>query len=117
MFEFAPGDDQKNLLCKQIQGKVKELSLHMYGCRVIQKALEVITFDKQMAIMDELRENVTACVQNQNGNHVIQKCIERVPSEHVNFIIDSFKGRAYDMSVHAYGCRVIQRMLEHCKDE
>ena len=56
------------------------------------------------------------CVKDQNGNHVIQKCIERVPSHLIQFIIDSFTGQVYALATHPYGCRVIQRILEHCSD-
>ncbi|KAI2515985.1 pumilio RNA binding family member 1, partial [Homo sapiens] len=30
------------------------------------------------------------------------------------FIIDAFKGQVFALSTHPYGCRVIQRILEHC---
>jgi mRNA-binding protein PUF3 len=61
----------------------------------------------------ELEKNVILCVKDQNGNHVIQKAIERVPSEYIQFIIEAFKGKVKDLSLHQYGCRVIQRLLEH----
>ena len=48
------------------------------------------------------------CVRDQNGNHVIQKCIECVPSEEIDFIISSFEGQVATLSTHPYGCRVIQ---------
>jgi pumilio RNA-binding family len=56
------------------------------------------------------------CVKDQNGNHVIQKCIERVPPQLIQFIIDSFIGQVYALATHPYGCRVIQRILEHCSE-
>lgn len=54
------------------------------------------------------------CVKDQNGNHVVQKAIERIPAEHIQFIVNAFTGQVHELSKHAYGCRVIQRMLEHC---
>ena len=54
------------------------------------------------------------CVKDQNGNHVVQKAIERIPAEHIQFIVNAFTGQVCELSKHAYGCRVIQRMLEHC---
>lgn len=33
------------------------------------------------------------------------------------FIIQSFSGQVYTLSTHPYGCRVIQRILEHCTPE
>ena len=56
------------------------------------------------------------CVKDQNGNHVVQKAIERVPAEHIQFIINSFTGQVQSLATHPYGCRVIQRMLEHCEE-
>jgi mRNA-binding protein PUF3 len=70
--------------------------------------------DQQAQLVKELDKSVLECVKDQNGNHVIQKAIERVPMEHIQFIIDAFKGQVGSLSVHPYGCRVIQRMLEFC---
>lgn len=78
------------------------------------QALEHVLVDQQAALVGELRHHVLKCVKDQNGNHVIQKAIERVPAEHIQFIIDSFNGQVSILAVHPYGCRVIQRVLEHC---
>lgn len=66
--------------------------------------------------MKELENQVLKCVKDQNGNHVIQKAIERVPAEHIQFIINAFTGQVQSLATHPYGCRVIQRMLEHCEE-
>ena len=47
-------------------------------------------------------------------NHVIQKCIEHVPANKVDFIIGSFYGKVLTLAKHPYGCRVVQRVLEFC---
>ncbi|KAL0604958.1 Pumilio-like protein 1 [Plecturocebus cupreus] len=62
----------------------------------------------------ELDGHVLKCVKDQNGNHVVQKCIECVQPQSLQFIIDAFKGQVFALSTHPYGCRVIQRILEHC---
>ena len=56
------------------------------------------------------------CVKDQNGNHVVQKAIERIPAEHIQFVINAFTGQVHGLATHPYGCRVIQRMLEHCEE-
>ena len=71
--------------------------------------------DQQASIVKELENNVLKCVKDQNGNHVIQKAIERVPAEHIQFIISAFHEQVQRLATHPYGCRVIQRMLEHCE--
>lgn len=121
------------------------LALQMYGCRVIQKALESVGGEQQVEIVRELDGHVLKCVKDQNGNHVVQKCIECVDPHALQFIINAFQGqvsvvlisrrinkrrnrRVYNpsylhilqvltLSTHPYGCRVIQRILEHCTPE
>lgn len=44
----------------------------------------------------------------------VQKCIECVEPAALQFIINAFAGQVYALSTHPYGCRVIQRILEHC---
>lgn len=52
------------------------------------------------------------CVKDQNGNHVIQKCIEKVPALLIQFIVEAFTNQVFYLSTHPYGCRVIQRVLQ-----
>jgi len=117
-FEFG-SPEQKLLLAQRIKGHVLPLALQMYGCRVIQKALETIPSEIPIhgELVKELDGHVLKCVKDQNGNHVVQKCIECVNSVALQFIIDAFKGQVYALSTHPYGCRVIQRILEHCTIE
>merc|ERR1719493_181367 len=112
-FEYGT-PEQKQQLSQKIKHRVLPLSLQMYGCRVVQKILESVDSETQKALISELDGHVLECVKDQNANHVIQKCIEQVSnSENIDFIIKAFYGRVYDLSTHPYGCRVIQRMLEH----
>ncbi|PSS09419.1 Pumilio 1 like [Actinidia chinensis var. chinensis] len=103
-------------LASKLLGNVLTLSLQMYGCRVIQKAIEVVDLDQKIKMVEELDGHITRCVRDQNGNHVIQKCIECVPEEHIQFIVSTFFDQVVTFSTHPYGCRVIQRILEHCRD-
>jgi hypothetical protein len=43
---------------------------------------------------------------------VIQKVVERISAERLAFV-DAFRGNVYDLASHPYGCRVLQRCLEH----
>lgn len=72
------------------------------------QALEVVDVDTQTQMVSELDGSIMKCVRDQNGNHVIQKCIECVPQERIQFIISSFYGQVVALSTHPYGCRVIQ---------
>jgi len=96
---------------------------------VIQKALEYVNVQRLILLVSEFEgDNVLRCVHDQNGNHVIQKCIEVISrvakeappeladylSSRIQFIIQAFHGRVKELSMHPYGCRVVQRILEYC---
>ena len=68
----------------------------------------MIDSEQQIRLISELDGHVMQCVRDQNGNHVIQKCIECVPPDNIGFILSSFHGQVVVLSTHPYGCRVIQ---------
>jgi pumilio RNA-binding family len=118
-----------------LEGELMQLSLQMYGCRVVQKAIEMLTEVDMFRLLKEFHHNVLSCIYDQNGNHVIQKCIEVVSTrarksaaqgdenhaaslkEHIEFILNDVLVNAASLSCHPYGCRVLQRILEHCDQE
>ena len=89
----------------------------MYSCRVIQKALEVCTLEEKVDMVAELEGHLLRCVRDQNGNHVVQKIIECVPTEHITTLLSTVLAQLVPLAVHSFGCRVVQRILEHCTDQ
>jgi mRNA-binding protein PUF3 len=63
-------------------------------------------------MVKELEKDVLKTVKDQNGNHVIQKVIDRVPIQYIQKVVEAFRGNVGVLSVNSYGCRVIQRLLE-----
>lgn len=105
----------------------------MSRCRVIQKALESLAYDDLCELLQEFEQNILICIQDQNGNHVMQKCIEVISikakeaecrsgrvglsvtmAKQIQFIVDDVLANVESLCCHPYGCRVLQRMLEHC---
>lgn len=68
----------------------------------------MVDLDQKIKMVQELDGHVKRCVHDQNGNHVIQKCIECVPEENIQFIVTTFFDQVVTLSMHPYGCRVIQ---------
>jgi len=44
--------------------------------------------DMRVALVEELRGRVLHCVADQNGNHVIQKIVECLPSDSIEFVLE-----------------------------
>jgi len=117
-----------------LKGEMLALSLQIYGCRVVQKALESLPEGDLPPLLSEFQNHVISCIHDQNGNHVIQKCIEVMSAKargareagemskadyfnnQVEFIVDDVLDNVATLSCHPYGCRVLQRILEHCVD-
>jgi pumilio RNA-binding family len=93
ILEHSHLSKRKNLIFKQLEGNIHELSMHMYGCRVIQKAVEIIDLEDVKKIFKEVKNHIKKCIEDQNGNHVIQKLIERLPHEDNVEIIKAMKGK------------------------
>ena len=116
---FENGDQrQKAEIASKMRGKIMDLSKGMYSCRVVQKALHYVLSRQQVELIREIGTpaNVLTLAKDMNGNHVVQKAIEAVQTDDIQFIVDAFKGKCGELSKHTYGCRVIQRVLEKCPD-
>lgn len=117
--------EQRIDMGKRIRSDILRMSLQMYGCRVVQKVLER---DKQSktAILPEgqrdelafsLKCDIVELVRDQNGNHVVQKALQTVDPQKMDFVCEAIRGRAKEVSLHTYGCRVVQRMMENLSEK
>ena len=82
--------------------------IYLMPSMICVQAIEVVDLDLQTKMVVELEGHVMRCVRDQNGNHVIQKCIECIPQNAIEFIVSTFYGQVVMLSTHPYGCRVIQ---------
>jgi len=131
LFGFGT-DKMKEDLRDTMIGEMVQLSMQMYGCRVIQKALECVDEADLPKMLSEFQNNVLSLIHDQNGNHVVQKCIEVLSrrattakeeneetkakffGEQIDFIVDDVLDNLATLACHPYGCRVLQRILEYC---
>jgi len=65
----------------------------MYGCRVIQKVIELGDMDQKKLMALEMKDKYHDLIEDQNGNHVVQKIIETMGKEKdiINFVVNSFE--------------------------
>lgn len=95
-------------------------------------------------LVSEFHDKVLLFIHDPNGNHVIQRCIQVMSafptttttttpppekddhdddgcnndvnlSDQMQFIIDDLVANIEMLSTHRYGCRVVQRAVEHCE--
>ena len=81
---------------KRARIELKECKVRFFEWKI---SILTILLPSQL-IIAELEGNVLKCVKDQNGNHVVQKCIECVDPLHLQFIIDSFQGQVRSLTAH-----------------
>lgn len=109
------GNDETPGLLESLRGFVLPMSLDSRGCRVIQRALELAGAQEQVTLAQELRGHVREALESPHANHVLQRAIELMRPSSVHFVLAELRewGRPSSLAKHRYGCRVLERLIEH----
>jgi pumilio RNA-binding family len=95
----------------------RQLALSNQGCRVLQKAIEVVNSADLTVLSKQLEPHVLELAQSPHGNFVLAKMVERMPPVSIRFVIERLHGNASKIAQNKYGCRVLERLIEHCSEE
>lgn len=98
-----------------MQNKAFKLSMDQDGSRLVQAALQVGDRRVQTGIILQLQGRVCKMMGSPHANHVLQRIIELLPPQTAFFIFDevSKKWNPDYLAQHRFGCRVLERMIEH----
>ena len=106
-----------NFILESLNNKMYELTINLYGCRVVQELVSILDNENMLIITSELKPFYKKCIEDKNGNHVIQKLIEKLSGKELNEIYLVSLNNIINLSKHQYGCRVIQRLFKYCSKE
>jgi len=115
LLEFC-NTEQRYLIVKRVAPDLVEIAKNMHGTRAVQKMVECLSSPQQIAIIKEaLADSVVDLIKDLNGNHVIQRCLNRLQPEDNQFIYDAVtKGtNCIQVATHRHGCCVLQRCIDH----
>ena len=72
-------DDQRTVLINNAAPEMVKIALNSHGTRALQKMIEFINTQEQIqTVIHALDDKVVELIQDLNGNHVIQKCLNRL---------------------------------------
>ena len=78
LLEFC-NDEQRTVLINNAAPEMVKIALNSHGTRALQKMIEFITTAEQIqTVIHALNDKVVELIQDLNGNHVIQKCLNRL---------------------------------------
>ncbi|KAF2002512.1 ARM repeat-containing protein [Amniculicola lignicola CBS 123094] len=106
--------EQRNTLVRNASPSLVQIALNQHGTRALQKMIEFISTAEQIQmIIGAFEHHVVDLIQDLNGNHVIQKCLNHLKAEDAQFIFDAVGQNCVTVGTHRHGCCVLQRCLDH----
>lgn len=113
LLEFC-NDDERTVLIQNASQDMVRIALNQHGTRALQKMIEFVGTAQQVRlIIEALRFRVVELIQDLNGNHVIQKCLNKLGASDAQFIFDAVGSNCVDVGTHRHGCCVLQRCIDH----
>ncbi|KAF9456801.1 armadillo-type protein [Collybia nuda] len=118
-------DEQRNVICESVAQDLVNISLNMHGTRAVQKMIDFLSTRRQAdlrynaqihSIIVALSLHVVVLIKDLNGNHVIQKCLNKLAPEDNQFIYNAVAANCVEVATHRHGCCVLQRCIDHASD-
>ncbi|VDM75618.1 unnamed protein product [Strongylus vulgaris] len=115
-FEFGT-PEQKVALGRALKGDVMNLALQMYGCRVIQKALESIDETIHALAQSPGNFQIMQLSMHPYGCRVIQRVLEHCTEEQKRPVLEALHSNVRTLVLDQYGNYVIQHVIEHGSEQ
>ncbi|GMI05706.1 hypothetical protein TrVE_jg12859 [Triparma verrucosa] len=110
-------DEERMKVIRGVSTSLVKSSLNLHGTRSVQKVVEMCSFDPAAAacVTKALAPQAARLCIDANGNHVIQRVLQRLPHQHARFVFDAVAASVGEVARHRHGCCVIQRCLDSPK--
>lgn len=110
--------DQRLILVKNAAPEFVRIALDPHGTRALQKLVECISTPEEIQhVIESLAPHIVTLSRDLNGNHVVQKCLQKLSPENNLFIFDTTSAHCTEIATHRHGCCVLQRCLDHGNDD
>ena len=113
---------ERTMIFAQLSQASVVVCTNTHGCRVIQRILELGTAEQNYGLFRSIpKYKIVDLCMDVNGNHVMQKFVDTLPQfalhEIVCAIMEGGGSTIARLSLHSYGCRVVQRLLVKSSSE
>lgn len=71
----------------------------------------------QIAVATQaIKPGAVLLIKDLNGNHVIQRCLQRLGTAESQFIYEAAAAHCVEIATHMHGCCVLQRCIDHASE-
>ncbi|KAK6205331.1 armadillo-type protein [Scheffersomyces amazonensis] len=106
--------DQRIILVKNSSTDFIRIALDPHGTRALQKLVDCIsTEEESQIIIESLSNHIVSLSRDLNGNHVVQKCLQKLKPADNQFIFNAACYNCNEIATHRHGCCVLQRCLDN----
>ncbi|KAF7310460.1 RNA-binding protein [Mycena chlorophos] len=128
--------EHRDMIFRETFGHFADLMTDPFGNYLCQKLLEYSTDEQRSVICESVAQDLTdprynaqihsiivalslhvvVLIKDLNGNHVIQKCLNKLTPEDNQFIYNAVAANCVEVATHRHGCCVLQRCIDHASD-
>ncbi|GAV51004.1 hypothetical protein ZYGR_0AD01870 [Zygosaccharomyces rouxii] len=106
--------DQRIFLARIAAPHFVRIASNPHGTRALQKLVECVSTEEEAQIViNSLKGSIVELSKDLNGNHIVQKCLQKLQPKDVQFIFDAACQHCTEIATHRHGCCVLQRCLDH----
>ncbi|GCE99859.1 hypothetical protein ZYGM_003113 [Zygosaccharomyces mellis] len=106
--------DQRTILAKIAAPHFVRIASNPHGTRALQKLVECVnTEEEAQIVINSLNGSIVDLSKDLNGNHIVQKCLQKLQPKDIQFIFDAACQHCTEIATHRHGCCVLQRCLDH----
>lgn len=117
LIEYCSEKDLEFIL-ESLSSDLCLISVNQHGTRALQKIIEKMNNEYQLSFLVKgLGPHIIQLIKDLNGNHVIQKILNKYPPEKCQFIYDSIIKNLMVVATHKHGCCVLQKCLNHVNSD
>ncbi|KAI5962407.1 MPT5 [Candida pseudojiufengensis] len=103
-----------NLILEILSKNLFQISINQHGTRALQKIIDNLNNNLQLNLLIKgLKPYIVELIKDLNGNHVIQKILNKYKPIDCQFIYESIIESLYIVATHKHGCCVLQKCLNH----
>jgi hypothetical protein len=110
LHKMEPNDNQ--FIYDAVAQHCVQVASHRHGCCVMQRCIEHASEAQKMQLVNEIRNNALALVQDAFGNYVVQYVLDLGMESVCEAIATKFLGNLYYLSTQKFSSNVVEKCLK-----